>query len=308
MPDLHQDLFPERSDDLAIRVVHNIDAMLGYWGRDLRCRFGNAAYRTWFGISPADLRGMPIARLLGPLYELNFPHICAALEGTPQVFERPITLPDGSVRYAMASYQPDIFNGVVQGFSAHVTDVTRMKMLELELQSARDSAEQLATHDFLTGLPNRVKLTERIHSAIANAKTTGGLVGVVAIDFDGLKVVNDIYGHDIGDAFLKEIARRMKSAIRITDTVTRLGGDEFIFLATELDACDGLHRALNRLRLTVCQPWKHKGAELKPSFGCGVAVYPWHGTTPVHLLARADRTLYKAKKQGPGRVVFASIR
>jgi diguanylate cyclase (GGDEF)-like protein/PAS domain S-box-containing protein len=293
------------NEDVAKRVLHGIDAMLGYWDVRERCKFGNTAYRDWFGISPADLLGLPIRELLGPLYELNLPHIRAALKGEPQVFERAIPMPDGSVRHSIASYHPDISNGVVQGFTAHVTDVTKMKLLELELKAAREQAERMATHDYLTGLPNRVMLTERIQAAITSAKLSGGLAGIVAIDFDGFKKINDMFGHDMGDYVLKEIARRMQASIRVTDTVTRLGGDEFILLATDLNICDGIHRAINRMRLMVCQPLHHKGATFHPQFCCGVAVFPWHGSTPLALMVEADRALYKAKRKGPGRIVFA---
>jgi len=296
---------PDDHGDVAKRVLHGIDAMLGYWDRRERCRFGNSAYRDWFGISPADLLGLPIRELLGPLYELNLPHIRAALKGEPQVFERAIPMPDGSVRHSIASYHPDVSNGVVQGFTAHVTDVTRMKLLELELQAAKEQAERLATHDYLTGLPNRVQLTERIQAAITGAKLSGGLAGVVAIDFDGFKKINDMFGHDMGDLVLKELARRMRASIRATDTVTRLGGDEFILLTTDLNVSDGIDRAINRLRLTVCQPLHHKGATFNPRFSCGVAVFPWHGTTPLELMVEADRALYRAKRKGPGRIAFA---
>jgi len=293
------------SEDLARKVVQDTDALLGYWDRNERCGFANLAYQSWFGISPGDLYGLPKKELLGPLYELNLPHICAALRGEPQVFERAISLPDGSIRYCITSYHPDISNGVVQGFSAHVTDVTKMKLLELELLAAREDAEHLATHDYLTGLPNRVHLVERIQAAIARAKVSSGLAGLIAIDFDGFKKINDMFGHDIGDHVLREVARRMKTALRETDSVTRLGGDEFIMLATELNVCDGLHRAINRLRLIVSQPLLHKGATFHPRFCCGVSVFPWHGATPIELMVKADRALYKAKRKGPGNTAFA---
>ncbi len=293
--------------EAAMTVVGGIDAMLGYWDASQRCRFANEAYRKWFGRTPQELVGLPIQELLGPLYELNLPYIRAALEGEVQVFERTIPLPDGTVRHTIASYYPDIANRTVRGFSAHVTDVTRMKRLEMELATARERAEHLATHDFLTGVFNRVDLTARIQAAMTYAKMKNGLVGVVAVDFDDFKMINDRFGHDVGDAVLKETARRMERATRATDTVTRLGGDEFIYLATELDACDDLHRTVNRLKMMVSQKWSYKGADIEPSLCCGIAVYPWHGKSPVELLARADRALYAAKRSGPGEVAYARL-
>src|SRR5581483_12072923 len=157
----------ELINNIAIKVVDNVDVMLGYWDRNLKCQFANAAYQVWFGKSRRDLLGSSIQDLLGPLYEMNLPYILAALEGKAQVFERTIPLPDGSTRHSLASYYPDIVNGEVCGFTVQVTDVTRLKRLEFELQEAKNRAELMATHDFLTGLPNRVLLMDRIEIAMA---------------------------------------------------------------------------------------------------------------------------------------------
>ena len=302
-----QDLWSAGTESVAKTVVSGIDAMLGYWDKNQRCRFANAAYRTWFGSSPKDMLGIPIHELLGPIYELNLPHIRSALQGELQVFERAISLPDGSVRHTIASYYPDISNGAVNGFSAHVTDVTRIKQMELELVAAREQAERLATHDYLTGLPNRVQLTDRIQSAVTRAKMMGGLAAVVAIDLDGFKMINDRYGHELGDLALVELAQRMQRAIRPLDSVTRLGGDEFVYVASDLNACDDLHRAVNRIRMTVFQRLNLRKAVLHPTFCCGIAVYPWHGASPIELMARADRALYVAKRNGQGELAYARL-
>jgi len=302
---LRQEIWSPSTESVAKTVVGDIDAMLGYWDKNQRCRFANAAYLKWFGREPRDMLGIPIHELLGPIYDLNLLHIRSALQGEVQVFERTIPLPDGSVRHTIASYYPDVSNGTVNGFSAHVTDVTRMKEMELELIAARRQAEHLATHDYLTGLPNRVQLTDRIQSAITRAKLTGGLAAVIAIDMDGFKLINDRYGHDMGDQVLKELAQRMQRAARPLDTVTRLGGDEFIYVAVEMNACDDLYRAVNRMRMTVFQQLTYRKAIFHPTFCCGVAVYPWHGASPVELLARADRALYTAKRKGPGEIFYS---
>lgn len=295
------------SVDLAYKVTSDIDAMLGYWDRDLRCRFANPAYHRWFGIHPRELIGLPLQELLGPIYELNAPHVRAALLGQTQVFERAIPMKDGSLRYALASYHPDIRNGILQGFTAHVTDVTRMKLLEFELQTARAEAERMATHDHLTGLPNRVKLIDRINRAIRCADETGGLAGVVAIDFDEFKQINDSYGHDTGDYVLREVANRMRATLRSTDTVTRIGGDEFIFLASALESRIHLELAIERLRQSVCQPVLYQKALIFPRFSTGVAIYPFHGKSAFDLLNAADIALYEAKNSIKGGVVCSPI-
>ncbi len=132
-------------DSIALSVVNHIAAMVAYWDADQRCVFSNEAYREWFGRSPEQMRGMTMRELLGPLYELNRPHILAALQGEKQVFERRIPLPDGSVRDSIATYTPDLVGGVVRGFSVHVADVTALRAREAALERAlreRDEAQQ----------------------------------------------------------------------------------------------------------------------------------------------------------------------
>jgi len=296
---------PQDLIDIAMKVVDNVDVMLGYWDRDLRCQFANAAYQVWFGKSRQELLGRSIQDLLGPLYELNRPYILAALDGKVQVFERAIPLPDGSIRHSLAAYYPDIVNGTVCGFTVQVTDVTRMKRLEIELQEAKNRAEVMATHDFLTGLPNRVLLMDRIAIAMARVRRRGGLFGIIAIDMDGFKAINDTYGHDRGDDVLREIARRMKAAIRSTDTISRLGGDEFMLLVNDVGTIDGLRSAIQHFLDAVCQPMQVGDLAMTPSLSCGVAVFPTNGTKEKELMSKADAALYEAKRRGKNRFVFS---
>lgn len=119
--------------DTALRVVDNISALVAYWDSEERCRFANDAYRQWFGRKTADMPGMRLQDLLGPLYERNLPYIRGALSGESQVFERMIPRPDGTSLDSIATYTPDIVDGKVRGFSVHVADVTRLRQRELAL-------------------------------------------------------------------------------------------------------------------------------------------------------------------------------
>jgi diguanylate cyclase (GGDEF)-like protein/PAS domain S-box-containing protein len=296
---------PQSQIDIAMKVIDHVDSLLAYWDRNLRCQFANAASKVWLGFGREEILGMSKQDVLGPLFAGLEPFIQAVLKGERQVFEFDVVISDGSLRHALVSYFPDTVDGVVQGFSTLVTDVTRMKDLELELKEAKHQAEVLATHDFLTGLPNRVLLMDRISAAMTHAERDGGLVGVIAIDIDGFKSVNDTYGHDVGDCVLKKIANRMRGAIRATDTVTRLGGDEFLFLATDAEGLDGLESAILRLQRAVHQPLECNGIHMTPSISCGIAVYPSHGKNATELLASADSALYQAKRSGKSCFVLA---
>jgi PAS domain S-box-containing protein len=118
------------------RLMDKIRSMLAYWDTDLRCRFANQAYREWFGVDPQALIGTGLEKLLGPaLFALNEPHIQGALRGEEQLFERTITLPDGTKRETLANYVPDLVDGVVKGFVVQVTDVTPLKVIQEALQA-----------------------------------------------------------------------------------------------------------------------------------------------------------------------------
>jgi diguanylate cyclase (GGDEF)-like protein/PAS domain S-box-containing protein len=301
-------IMPQGRLEIQLKVMDNVDALLGYWDKDLRCRFANAAYGVWFGMSRKEMVGISMKDLLGPLFELNLPHIRAVQQGEIQVFERDILLPDGTLRHSLASYYPDVIDGVVVGFSVQVADVTRMKELELELQAAKTQAEMLATHDFLTGLPNRVLLAETISQAIEDAGRTGMLVGIAVIDIDGFKEINDTFGHETGDKCLQEIARRLNGVVRSTDKVARLGGDEFVFIACECRSIKNLELAMERLTNALSQRWIDSEADLALTVSCGVAVFPSSGDTMTQLLAAADAAMYQAKRQGKHRLVFAESR
>src|SRR5512144_1658735 len=116
------------AQQLVQRLVELVPSMLAYWDRDLRCRFANRAYKDWFGIDPDGLVGRSIVDVLGrELYALNERHIEAALRGEQQVFERAIPGPSGIERQSLATYIPDVVDGKVVGFVAHVTEVTQLK-------------------------------------------------------------------------------------------------------------------------------------------------------------------------------------
>ena len=113
-----------------------------------------------------------------------------------------------------------------------IADITHREQLKV----AKAKAEELATHDFLTGLPNRVLLLDRVTQALALAKRKHQMVALLCLDIDDFKRVNDTYGHAVGDQLLVEMAARMKSSLRESDTITRLGGDEFLLLAPEIES------------------------------------------------------------------------
>ena len=299
-------LTPEELNKIVMQVTNQVTAMLAYWNTDQVCIFANDAYRGWFGKSGSEVMGMTMQELLGPLYEKNLPYILAAMNGERQIFEREIPTPSGEIRHSIATYTPDIVNGKVQGMIVLVADVTPLKKLEHELEEAKAKAEHLATHDFLTGLPNRVLLTDRISQAISFAKREKRMMAVMTIDMDDFKKINDTYGHGEGDRLLVEIAFRMKNSIRETDTASRYGGDEFLLLAfPELSSEKNIEVIVKRLLENARQPFEIKGTVVSPAFSIGIAVYPTNGSSAEELILKSDEALYIAKKLGKNRYAFA---
>ncbi len=298
------------TDELEVTarmVVDSVDVQLGYWDRRLRCRFANSAYSRWYGKPSQQIVGMSLQALLGPLYEANELHIKAALAGKKQSFERTFQLPGGEFRSVLVTYYPHLVQGKVEGFFVHVTDVTRLKRLEQELQHAKEEAQRLATHDFLTGLPNRVLLMDRIASGMAHVRRNGGLLGLVAIDLDRFKSINDTHGHGAGDRVLQEVAARMRSVRRDPDTLARFGGDEFILIANQLTSSEAALRVVGRLREAVCRPLQLPESTLTPSLSCGIALFPISAGDETELMCRADAALYEAKRKGRGCDVLAPV-
>ena len=179
----------------------------------------------------------------------------------------------------------------VTHFVGIISDVTANKRYEDEL------AHQ-ATHDALTGLPNRNLLDDRLAQAIAFARRHHRNVAVLFIDLDHFKVVNDGIGHDVGDALLQEVARRMADGLRDGDTVARLGGDEFVAVCTDLESEGEVAAVIERICRALERPIELAGESLQISASMGVAFYPRDGEDVPTLLRNADLAMYRAKENG----------
>jgi diguanylate cyclase (GGDEF)-like protein len=169
---------------------------------------------------------------------------------------------------------------------------------ELERQRAEETIKKMAYYDSLTGLPNRVLLVDRMTLALAHAHRIKKRLAVMFLDFDDFKLVNDSYGHAIGDLFLKEMGQRLKSAVREEDTLARLGGDEFILVLPELVDRGNAVTLAEKLIAIGREPFNFAGSEIKASFSIGISLYPDDGDDYETLLDKADAALYKAKRKG----------
>jgi diguanylate cyclase (GGDEF)-like protein/PAS domain S-box-containing protein len=170
-----------------------------------------------------------------------------------------------------------------------------------DVSAARASALQithLAEHDFLTGLPNRMLLNDRINQAIASAQRHGKRVAVLFLDLDGFKHINDSLGHPIGDKLLKSIASRLVDCVRISDTVSRQGGDEFVVLLSEVDQAEDVAVAARRMLTAVAGAHSVDQKDLHITTSIGTSIYPEDGRDAETLIRNADTAMYQAKENG----------
>jgi diguanylate cyclase (GGDEF)-like protein/PAS domain S-box-containing protein len=167
-----------------------------------------------------------------------------------------------------------------------------------ERKAAEQRIAQLAYSDTLTGLPNRWMFQDRLGKALAAAGRDGHRVGVMFLDLDQFKDVNDTLGHEFGDKLLRAVAERLAASTREADTLARLGGDEFVVILTHLDELDGVAAVAERIQASFHQPFELEGRQIYSGASIGIALYPDDGKDVASLLQCADMAMYHAKGLG----------
>ena len=210
------------------------------------------------------------------------------------------TWPDGRETWVLTTKVPlrDQYGKIVgtMGISHSITD---RKQTEMRIR-------QMALHDALTGLPNRILLEDRLHQAIAASRRSQTRVLVMMLDLDRFKNINDSLGHYAGDRLLEAVATRLRGCIRESDTVARLGGDEFVLVITGVAQQKNPEPIAEKALHALSQPFQIEGNELQIAASLGVAVFPDNGKNPELLLQYADTAMYAAKKSGRGQYCFFS--
>ncbi len=178
-----------------------------------------------------------------------------------------------------------------------VSDITGEKRSEEQVQ-------QFAYHDHLTGLPNRRLLDDRLSIAIAQAKRSMEQIAVIFLDLDNFKPVNDTYGHDAGDELLQQLANRIVNNVREGDTVSRIGGDEFVVILPKVNTRTEAEQLALRLLLACRQPFMIRDHEVFVSASIGVSIFPDDGQDIADLIRSADMAMYHSKRNGRNQVCF----
>jgi diguanylate cyclase (GGDEF)-like protein/PAS domain S-box-containing protein len=308
------------------RVVHVIESqlagvicsvlLLDEDGRRLRCRsapnlpdaycqaidgvavgpevvsFGAAAYRRET-VVVGDIAADPLWRDYRDLAETH---------GLRSCWSTPILANHGAALGVLAVYA----RTVREPTAAEMTFIevgAQVAGIAVERKLAEERIQFMATHDALTGLPNRALLRDRLAQAILLAERQRRCATVAFIDLDNFKAINDTLGHNVGDELLKAVAKRMVDCIRASDTVARLGGDEFVILFfDQAKGFDETSETLRRIQAAVADPVLVDGHALRVTASIGLATFPDDGEDVDALLANADAAMYRAKESGRDRV------
>jgi diguanylate cyclase (GGDEF)-like protein/PAS domain S-box-containing protein len=260
-----------------------------------RITFLNAAAQTMTGWSGEEAIGRPMAEVFA---------IVGAASGTPVLAPADaagtIRLPPDAVVVRRDGFRIPVENsiapihdhtGLRTGAVFVFRDATRTRAMTAQIIHA-------AQHDFLTGLPNRILLNDRITQAIAFATRHEIQIAVLFLDLDGFKHINDSLGHAVGDQLLQSVAQRLVSGVRGSDTVSRQGGDEFVILLYEMKEAEGAVISATRLLAAVARPHSIAGHDLHVTASIGVSVYPDDGLDAETLIKNADTAMYQAKENG----------
>jgi diguanylate cyclase (GGDEF)-like protein/PAS domain S-box-containing protein len=208
----------------------------------------------------------------------------------------------GAMAFAGATSAPD------EQLMAMLQSIGSQLGQYLQRRQAEEALRFVATHDSLTGLPNRVMFGQRLDHAITQAKRHARRLAVLFIDLDRFKIINDTLGHEFGDTLLRDVAQRLTQSVRASDTIGRLGGDEFVVLLEEVSAPMFIASVAQKLIAALAQGFPLAGKEYHVSASIGISTYPDDGQSAQELLKNADIAMYRAKEQGRNTFQFYAAR
>ncbi|MEW7976264.1 MAG: sensor domain-containing diguanylate cyclase [Candidatus Sedimenticola endophacoides] len=268
-----------------------------FWETDeaLRITYLSSNVSQFLGVDAAELVGRDLVEVCPGLDEASR----RGAEDHRQVLERqepfrdfeyPYSLRNGEVRIFQRSGKP-VFDsqGRFKGYRGTTLDISERKKAEERIRF-------LANHDTLTGLPILRLIRDRIEMAIERAIRNRSGVAILFMDLNKFKPINDELGHRIGDQILTGVVDRLKSAVCQSDTVGRIGGDEFVVVMSDIHGSDDYQRVIDKVQRSVTEPFDVEGMSLEIGLSIGVSLYPEHGKDRDTLIHRADMAMYQAKR------------
>ncbi|MCY0853114.1 diguanylate cyclase domain-containing protein [Cupriavidus sp. D39] len=285
------------SEERSRAISNRLPGLVSYVDVDERYVFVNEAYEQRFGLPATKIVGLSIRELWGAqVYADEKPYLKMAFAGSLTTFDRDFQ-EQGEYKCLEVSYQPawNDAKDTIMGLHIFARDVTverlRVKFLEKQVLS-----------DHLTGLLNRKGFDRNFSLALAEADTNGHVVALVLVDLDDFKLVNDTYGHTIGDKLLQLFAKRLSSCLQEYDVKARIGGDEFAVILGNVAQPVDAERVANAIVNLASEPYRIDGHSLVSTVSVGLALRrPEDGQAPGKLFLRADTALYSAKHGGKGR-------
>lgn len=255
--------------------------------------YANNAFAEFFGKSPGELTGVDFLSLCSPFIDDIGTRIREVV-ASGEIFRSELRAAHGSGDRRTFEYLlVPVLNeaGGCEAIAGSARDITERKASEERIRRS-------ANHDSLTDLPNRSLFRERLQHEIKHAARTGLPLGLLFLDLDGFKNVNDRLGHAAGDQLLQQVAMRINSCVRDTDTVARLGGDEFTVILTDVTDPTHINTIAAEIIGELHRPFTLTAGEVTISASMGVALYPVDCDTPEKLLNKADEAMYASKNAG----------
>ena len=283
----------------------NVPAMTAAFDQNLRLLFVNKRYADFFGYGATDILGKHLREIVGErTYSDIKCHYVEVLQGHPVTFQRTRKRQNGEIRYLEIKLMPNIGeHGRVLGCFAVVIDITEHKLVEERIQ-------RVAHYDSLTGLPNRILFNDRLTQAISHAKRDSRQFALLYLDLNKFKPVNDSLGHSAGDELLHAVAARIRCQIRESDTVARVGGDEFVVILLDVGGHDEVETVARKIIATVETPFQLGAQKHNVDIGTsiGIALYPAHARDADALIKAADAAMYSAKQMPGSSFRFAGLK
>jgi diguanylate cyclase (GGDEF)-like protein/PAS domain S-box-containing protein len=262
--------------------------------QDLAFTYASTSTERLLGYSEGDLRGTSILGFVHPRDRQSARHLFSEVLGEPNrelTGELRFLHKDGSWVWLEGFAQNLLHDPTVSAIIVNYRDITQRKQAEKQL-------EYQAYYDALTGLPNRILFRDRLGTAIAQAMRNRRGLAVMYLDLDHFKLVNDGLGHSVGDRLLAAVADRLQGAVRASDTISRLGGDEFTILLTDVGSSDAVAAVAGKILQSLARPFRVDGHELFVTASIGISLFPNDGADVETLLKAADSAMYRAKELG----------
>ena len=292
----------KESEEIYREFVEGTDDLITQVDQQAMITFVNHRSREIFGLAPEECIGLSTFEFVHP----------DDMEASKRAFSGWVKdrIKNTTYENRQISHTGQVFHmlwtinfhydpqGAITCINSIGRDITKRKESEHLL-------EYLATHDTLTGLPNRSLFSDRLRHALSLAKRSSNYVAVMFIDLDDFKSVNDVFGHEMGDQVLKRVAKTLRNCVRESDTVARLSGDEFTLAVENIIKPEDAVAIAQKILSELSEPIREDGQQITITASIGISIFPTHGEDEVSLLKKADAAMYQVKKTSKNNFLFS---